>query len=85
MKSQSTTLRFRRSSKYQKLLSRAVSMEEPLFPSEAMEWIQTAYGRAVDNIGGYTLRMMILFLCLRNGYPAEITEIDAAVLDFMNS
>jgi hypothetical protein len=82
---QTAMTHFRKSPRYQRLLDRAVSMEEVLTPHEAMEWIESAYGPATEDIPGTTLHMMVFGLCLKNGYPAEISEIDEAVLDFINA
>jgi hypothetical protein len=60
-------------------------MEEVLFPHEAMEWIESAYGRTTETIPGNTLHMMVLGLCLRNGYYPEKDEIDEAVLDYLTA
>jgi acyl-coenzyme A synthetase/AMP-(fatty) acid ligase len=76
---------FRKSSRYQSLLKRAVSMDDPLSPHEAMEWIESEYGSFVENISGSTLHMMVFVLCLKNGYPADKEEVDEAILDFMNA
>ncbi|MDD2468480.1 MAG: hypothetical protein PHI97_31250 [Desulfobulbus sp.] len=76
---------YRKSRKYQQLLTRAASMEDVLFPHEAMEWIESTFGEVVENMSNSTLHMMIFDLCLRNGYYSDIDEVKEAISDSINA
>ncbi|MDD2307853.1 MAG: hypothetical protein PHP53_24330 [Prolixibacteraceae bacterium] len=76
---------YRKSRKYQQLLVRAADMNDVLFPHEAMEWIESAFGQIIENISHSTIHMMVFDLCLRNGYVADIVEVDEAIFDSINA
>lgn len=77
--------KFRRSKLYNNLIQIAVENEEILFPHEAMDILQTAYGKRLDYVCPATLKMMVTDICLKNGHEPDGNEIVESINYFINN